>query len=63
MMESASALFWTGESTDMSKQYSSIIFSIHQILSLPSKLALTKYVPLDGIGARDVTFLECPLNI
>ena len=63
IIESAIALFWTGESTEISKQYSSIIFSMHQIRSLPSRLALTKYVAFDSIGARDVTRLECPLKM
>ena len=36
MIESAIAEFCTGELAVMSKQYSSIIFSKHQILTLPS---------------------------
>lgn len=61
-IESSIAEFWTGESIAISKQYSSIIFSMHHILSFPSSDAETKDVFSPWIGLSEVTLLECPLN-
>ena len=61
-IESDTAELVIGEFIWISKQYSSNIFSTHQILTLPSRLEETKRVFLLWTGASEVTCLEWPLN-